>query len=365
MTARDRRKARRRPGPHHDPHGGRIETIVQADTAAAPDPPPRCLDLGNGEALAFGTASDFRAAADYLRERYPDGATGPRLGPVRGPVLNMGYMLRRMIRDGAPQEWTPLMRLIAAEIADDARDPDGTQDGPPWSAIPIEGEIRRGAWRDGLAERTGMSARAISRVLADLAAAGYEMRVPITGRGGRPVRDRRGRLVYAARGHALRFQVPPLAPRPELESSPDLATIEDWPVDNWSPDTSDDGESLPDPATFSGESSPLLARKVAESGDPVSSESPHKNHSPQHVDLAAQPEVEVGQRASGQQPDIDIPGGAGAPLPEPAKPAASDATGNGHRSPRTREETAAEAARQAAALDEWIRQHPEAAATAP
>lgn len=181
----------------------------------------------------------------------------------------MGYMLRRMIRDGAPPGWSPLMRLVASEIADDARDPgeEGiAREGEwPWSAIPIEGEHRRGEWRDGLAERTGMSARAISRTLADLAEAGYEMRKPINGRNGRPVTDKRGRLVFAAKGHALRFQVPPLLPREAPQSSPDSATIQ---------------QSLPEVATFGAQSSPLLASKVAESGDPVSSVSPQLEPSP-------------------------------------------------------------------------------------
>jgi hypothetical protein len=130
----------------------------------------------------------------------------------------MGYELRRMIRDGAPAEWSALMRLIAYEIADDARDPNDegvTPDGKyPWSAIPIEGEWRHGAWRDGLAEICGASPRAISNALTQLCRAGYDMRMPVTDRNGKVVTDKRGRIVYAAKGHALRFWVPPLPPRP-------------------------------------------------------------------------------------------------------------------------------------------------------
>jgi hypothetical protein len=198
-------------------------------------------------------------------------------------------MLRRMIRDGAPPEWSPLMRLVASEIADDAHDPeDGDPPLPdgtwPWSAMPIEREFRKGKWVDGLAERTGMSPRAISRTLADLAEAGYEMRKPITDRNGCPVRDKRGRLVFAAKGHALRFQVPILPPREAVQSSPDSATIQ---------------QSLPDMASFEGQRSPLLASKVAESGDPVSSvspqlkPSPHSDQSPQTVVSLAATSVEV------------------------------------------------------------------------
>jgi hypothetical protein len=198
-------------------------------------------------------------------------------------------MLRRMIRDGAPPEWSPLMRLVAGEIADDARDPEDDDDPLPegtwpWSAMPVEREFRKGKWVDGLAERTGMSPRAISRTLADLSEAGYEMRKAITGRDGEPVRDKRGRFVFAAKGHALRFQVPLLPPREASQSSPDSATIQ---------------QSLPEVAGFESQRSPLLASKVAESGDPVPSgspqlkPSPHSDQSPQAVVPLAAASVEV------------------------------------------------------------------------
>lgn len=67
-------------------------------------PPPACLDLGNGEAIMWGTADDMRAADAYLRQHYPDGVTGPRYGPVFGPVLDM--------------TWTKL----GDEFGDEARD---------------------------------------------------------------------------------------------------------------------------------------------------------------------------------------------------------------------------------------------------
>jgi len=121
----------------------------------------------------------------------------------------MGSELYRMIRDGAPPGWTVTMRLVAMVIADDARDPsqgvpgDG---GGPWSAIPVRGCWRGGKWRDGITDRTGLSMHTVSRALAELAAAGYEMREQIaTGKDGRPV--------FAARGHAVRFRVPLLPPR--------------------------------------------------------------------------------------------------------------------------------------------------------
>lgn len=251
-------------------------------------------------------------------------------------------MLRRMIRDGAPPEWTPLMRLVAAEIADDARDPvgDDHEQGNgehPWSAIPIEGKERRGQWQDGLAERTGMSTRAISRVLAELAAADYEMRQPITGRDGKPIRDKRGRLVFAAKDHALRFQVPGLAPRPVPQSSPNPATYATEPVDNTPTDfagvagnPADSAPfsevSSPNPATCDGQRSPLLVSKVAGFGDPISSVSPQLKPSPHAVVIADPPEVEGGYGGEPGKADFCPDSN---PSPDAVKPA-ERANGNGY-----------------------------------
>lgn len=157
----------------------------------------------------------------------------------------MGHQLRRMIRDGAPAGWTSLMRDVAKEIADDARDPDDGKDRSgkqvradewpdylagrlplPWSAVPVARAPRNGAWRDGLVEICGVSQRAISDALTALGRAGYEMRQPIT-KDGKPVVDKRGRTVFAAKEHALRFQVPPLPPRSVRQSTHESATNED------------------------------------------------------------------------------------------------------------------------------------------
>lgn len=215
-----------------------------------------------------------------------------------------------MIRDGAPPSWSPLMRLVASEIADDAGDP-GThplQDGGlPWSAIPVEGEFRHGKWRDGLAERCGMSTRAISRVLADLAAAGYEMRQPITGRDGKPVTDKRGRLIFAANGHALRFVVPPLLPREQPQRSPDLAGFDP----GRSPQVASfPGQRSPESAPFSQGRSPEVA-----SFDPGRSPnlatpspqgfSPQENQSPQPPHLAAPGTGEGRPATAGERDKID------------------------------------------------------------
>lgn len=194
-------------------------------------------------------------------------------------VAPVGYLLRRMLRDGAPESWTSLMRLVAFEIADDARDPHKDTLPPPedwretpWSAMPITGEFREDKWHDGLAEICDMSARAVSRTLADLAAAGYDMRKPITGRDGEPIRDKRGRLVYAANKHALRLIVPYLPPRAEPERSPEVASIEEGTSDL--PPTAIEPGSLPDVASIESQRSPLLVSKVATFGDPIPSASP-------------------------------------------------------------------------------------------
>ena len=134
----------------------------------------------------------------------------------------MGHELYRTIRDGAPPEWTPNMRLLAAVIADDALDPsqhEPADGGWPRSAIRVRGGRSRshgGEWYDGLTERTGMTERVISRTLTALARAGYEMREQIG-------TDRRGRPVFAYPGRTPRFRVPPLAPR---GSPPGTATSE-------------------------------------------------------------------------------------------------------------------------------------------
>ncbi len=131
----------------------------------------------------------------------------------------MGFELYRMIRDGAPASWTAIMRLVAGVIADDARDPtQGMPDdgGPPWSAIRFCGYFtEEGEWRDGFAERTGMSERAISRALSDLARAGYEMREQVG-------IDKRGRPVFTYPNRGIRYRVPLLPPR---ECPPNPATI--------------------------------------------------------------------------------------------------------------------------------------------
>lgn len=220
------------------------------------------------------------------------------------------------------------MRLVAGEIADDARDPgDGNPIGDgqlPWSKLPVEGyHDRSGRWHEGLVERCGASMRAISDSLTELGKAGYEMRKPIIGADGKPVTDKRGRLVFAVKGHSLEFHVPPLPPRPEPQSSHPgaafagessqqgasfagdsthgSATNESAaPVDN--PQGGE--QSMHEGATFACQRSHPAVSKVAPQCDPFSSVSPQEDLSPQqHVDLSAQPEVEVPNSGPGQDPE--------------------------------------------------------------
>lgn len=100
---------------------------------------------------------------------------------------DVGYKLRRWLREAMGPEVPPgLARLVAYEIADDAND-----------------ETRRSRAELGdLAKWTGAKdAKAVRDALLRLGKAGWEFRVPIA-------KGADGRLVYAARGRALDFEVP-------------------------------------------------------------------------------------------------------------------------------------------------------------
>jgi len=103
----------------------------------------------------------------------------------------VGHILRRQLREVLGPEIRGLPRLVALEIADCAFDdtrqvPDRVSlaDLARWTGAGNEGSVRD--------------------ALTKLAAAGWEFRVPIS-KGGN------GRMVYAGRGHALTFAVPPFA----------------------------------------------------------------------------------------------------------------------------------------------------------
>jgi hypothetical protein len=192
----------------------------------------------------------------------------------------MGYELYRMIRDGAPRSWTPHMRQVAETIPDDARDPSqGMPDDGGWprSAIPVSGYwTRDGRWRDGITERTGLSERAVSRNLAALAQARYEMRQQAG-------TDKRGRPLFAYPGRAMRFRVPILPPReppPQATAgnAPDMATISTPELATFGaadPEHAKTGDHMPAKSgdhmpAKSGTRPPKLASKVTTFGEPLS-----------------------------------------------------------------------------------------------
>lgn len=189
----------------------------------------------------------------------------------------MGHDLYRMILDGATSEWTVQMRMVACVIANDARDPDDTRgpgtlspDGLPWSSIPLQAKQRPdGTWRDGLTDKTGMSEQAIGRAISALAAIGYDMRQPLRGRDGQPLRDRRGRIMTSVRGHSTDYQVPYLPPRSAPDRSSDTATYPGNEAARSSPVT-----------TYEADRSSPVNAKVIKNDDPISSDPPQRS-SPQ------------------------------------------------------------------------------------
>ena len=132
------------------------------------NPPPGCLDLGNGEVLCIGTAADLAAAAEWLRRNYPAGPVGERYGPVSGPVLNMKIHHTRpsisftVIPNDALQD-ERLSLAARGELAYLLSRPDGwntTADAEAKRARVLRG--KRGEGRD-----------AMRRIYAELKAAGY------------------------------------------------------------------------------------------------------------------------------------------------------------------------------------------------
>lgn len=109
----------------------------------------------------------------------------------------MGYKLYREIRDLAPDDWTPAEFAVAQAIADNADE--GTRQSFRLTMPELLRRVR------GINTMAGLR-----RVLQRLADRGFEFRVPIkTGKDGRPV--------YAHKGHAADFIVPPMpAERPTV-----------------------------------------------------------------------------------------------------------------------------------------------------
>lgn len=115
-------------------------------------------------------------------------------------MQNMGYRLRRDLREVLGPEITGLQRLVALEIADDANDDTRL------SKATLTDLVRWTGAKDGKVVRT---------ILKRLSEAGWEFRVPID-------KGKDGRLLYAVPGKALTFRVPdwpqgvtPVTPTPE------------------------------------------------------------------------------------------------------------------------------------------------------
>ncbi|GAA3268040.1 hypothetical protein [Streptomyces lavendulae] len=163
----------------------------------------------------------------------------------------MGYRLRRWFEDRLPQEITSGERVVAVTIADLVWD-----------------DTRLGYGRkfmDKLLHRSGFENEAqLGKVLGKLAARGVELRVPITGQDGEPLKNNRGQLVYAHRGRQRTFRVP-------LETEFPARTVPDWDDDEeWSPsrETIPD-ERSPQGETFRGERSPCGVSMATPQGGPI------------------------------------------------------------------------------------------------
>ncbi|GFH34334.1 hypothetical protein [Streptomyces pacificus] len=177
----------------------------------------------------------------------------------------MGYELRRWFEDRLPQEISSGERVVALAIADLVWD---------------DSRIGYGRlFTQKLLHKTGFENETqIGKVLGKLAARGIELRVPIAGQDGKPLRNKRGQLVYAHRGHQRTFRVPfesefPGRPAPywndEGERSPDRET-NGWRNAERSPARETfNGERSPSREGNKAERSPARESMVTQAGDPI------------------------------------------------------------------------------------------------
>lgn len=177
----------------------------------------------------------------------------------------MGYELRRWFEDRLPQEISSGERVVALAIADLVWDDSRIGYGRLFMAK--------------LLHKSGFENEAqLGKVLGKLAARGIELRVPICGQDGKPLRNKRGQLVYAHRGHQRTFRVPlesefPGRPAPywndEGERSPDRET-NSWFDGERSPARETfKGERSPHREGYKGERSPARESMVTQAGDPI------------------------------------------------------------------------------------------------
>lgn len=188
----------------------------------------------------------------------------------------MGYELRRWLEDRLPQEISSGERVVALAIADLAWDDSRVAYGRKF--------MEKLLWKTGFENEAQ-----IGKVLGKLSARGIELRVPVNGEDGRPMRNKRGQLVYAHRGHQRTFRVPFASEFPgraapywddEGERSPDR-NIHAWHDGERSPArgtirdesspgrASNKGERSPSREGNKGERSPARESMVTQAGDPI------------------------------------------------------------------------------------------------
>jgi hypothetical protein len=180
----------------------------------------------------------------------------------------MGYELRRWFEDRLPQEISSGERVVALAIADLVWDDSRVGYGTKFMAK--------------LLHKTGFENEGqIGKVLGKLAARGIELRVPIKGEDGKPLKDKRGQFVYAHRGHQRTFRVPfesefPGRPAPywndgEEERSPDREPNAWFDGERSPARETFEGERSPSREGYTAERSPAREPKVTQAGDPIPS----------------------------------------------------------------------------------------------
>ena len=188
----------------------------------------------------------------------------------------MGYELRRWLEDRLPQEISSGERVVALAIADLAWDDSRVAYGRKF--------MEKLLWKTGFENEAQ-----IGKVLGKLAGRGIELRVPINGDDGKPLRNKRGQLVYAHRGHQRTFRIPFASEFPgrtaphwgdDGERSPDH-NVHSWHDAERSPARetfnaerspaggSFEGERSPGREGFRGERSPARESMVTQAGDPI------------------------------------------------------------------------------------------------
>jgi hypothetical protein len=123
----------------------------------------------------------------------------------------MGHDLTRMLRAGMPPEWTLGERAVALVLADICND--RTRQSPAG--------VNAGRC---VCEELAITPGTLGNILAKLAGRGFELRVPIGN-------DRRGRPLFAVKGHAVDYMFPLLLPR-GCDGPPVDGACAAGPVDN-------------------------------------------------------------------------------------------------------------------------------------